>query len=419
MKSFARTLALCLLAAVPAVAVESPLVPQPTSAQGRAEPAQPGPGKVEAYVPPGGLGPVYELLDEGVEPLFPLLINDGGGEVGTITREDRDVFAGVEAVRVLPLQKYATRLPGWNFKVVEEPKPPPGPKAPIEVRYLRFAWKKTGGQGIMVQFHDPVKSWAMRYIAGQNVVGWNPAVSVSDRLPAEWEVVTRDLFKEHGTFNLTGVAFTAMYGEPGDYALFDHILLGRTLEDLDKATDLALGRVKPAKPLAGTERDALWNDLLGADRPKATAAIRAFLAAAPDQVKYIGSKLAVAEPDKELGARVRNLVTELDSDEFDTRDRATDELVKIGAPAVDRLRALAEAAPSDEVRFRARVVLKKLGADGAPLSNSGRMARVVRVLDRAGTDDARELLKRMADGEFGPGGGADARAALARRGRKP
>ena len=70
-------------------------------------------------------------------------------------------------------------LPGWAFKVVEGPKARPGPKAPVEVRYLRFAWKKSGGEGLMVQFHDPKKSWAMRYFAGRNVQGWEPATRVS------------------------------------------------------------------------------------------------------------------------------------------------------------------------------------------------------------------------------------------------
>ena len=247
----------------PPSAFEKPLVPQREVIMQPVHPTDPVPGN-GIDKPPELKDGVVELLDEGVEPLFPLLINDGGNEPGTITREDRDVFAGVEAVRVTPLQKYRSRLPGWNFRVVENPKLPPGPKAPIEVRYLRFAWKKSGGQGIMVQFHDPVKSWAMRYFAGQNAVGWT-AKSVSPKLPIEWEVVTRDLFKEHGEFNITGMALTAMYGDT-DFALFDHMLLGQSVADLDRATDLALGRMKPAKPLAGKDRDAAWANLLGSDR---------------------------------------------------------------------------------------------------------------------------------------------------------
>jgi hypothetical protein len=47
------------------------------------------------------------------------------------------------------------------------------------------------------------------------------------------------------------------------------------------------------------------------------------------------------------------------------------------------------------------------------------MARVVRVLERAGTKDAKDLLKRMAAGDFGFDGAPDARLALERLARKP
>ena len=398
-----------LLAAIPVVGFEKPLVPQREIVQ-PAFPGQPGNPAVN-YTPPKADGPIVELLDEGVEAIFPQLINDGGGEPGTITREERDVFAGVEAVRVTPVQKYRTRIPGWNFKIAEKP------KAEGEHRYLRFAWKKHGGAGIMVQFHDPVKSWSMRYFAGQNAVGWQPAVSVSDKVPVEWDLVTCDLYKDHGAFNMTGFALTAMYGE-GTVAFFDHMLLGRTIEDLDKATDAALGKVKPAKALAGKERDALWTDLGGTDRPKAATALRAFLSTAPDQVEFLRARLAVASPDKEFNARVRKLIADLDADDFDVRDAATEALIKIGAPSAEMVRSLVTNGPSDEVKYRARLILKRLGVDGAPESTAGKMARVVRVLERAGTKDARDMLTRIAAGEFGADGAAGANLALARLQKK-
>src|SRR4029077_4702851 len=130
-----------------------------------------------------------------------------------------------------------------------------------------------------------------------------------------------------------------MYGD-GDFALFDHMLLGRTIEDLDKATDAALGKVKPEKPLAGKERDALWADLRGADRAKAATAIRAFLATAPDQVAFIRDNLATAAPDKEIAMRIKKLIADLDADDFDAREAATEGLIKLGAPAVDMVRSL-------------------------------------------------------------------------------
>ena len=171
------------------------------------------------YKAPKADGPVVELLDEGVDALLPVLTNDGSGEVGTITREDRDVFAGVEAGRVTPMQKYRGHIPGWNFKIVE------APKAAGEFRHFRFAWKKIGGRGLTIQLHDPIKTWAFRYHGGQNVFGWQPSTQVSTKMPVEWELVTRDLFKEFGTFTITGFALSP---HDGTAALFDHMLLGRT-----------------------------------------------------------------------------------------------------------------------------------------------------------------------------------------------
>src|SRR5262249_30479823 len=75
-----------------------------------------------AYKAPKADGPVVELIDESIDTLGPVFTNDGNGEPGAVSREDRDVFAGVEALRVTPHQKYRGFIPGWDFKIVEKPK---------------------------------------------------------------------------------------------------------------------------------------------------------------------------------------------------------------------------------------------------------------------------------------------------------
>lgn len=419
MRSLAWLSVCALVLVLPAVGLgEKPLrIPPPLGGPvpGPGFPGQPGFAGDANYKAPKADGAVVELLDEGVDPLIPVLINDGGGEAGTATREDRDVFAGVEAMRVTPQQKYRSNVPGWNFNIVEKPAAQPGPKAIPEFRYMRFAWKKVGGTGVMVQLHDPAKSWAFRYHAGTNVFGWQPSTQVAAQVPGEWEIVTRDLFKDWGAFNLTGIAFSPL---DGTAALFDHVVLARTIEDLDKATDAALGRTKPAQVLGGPERDAQWAALLGDDRVKAAPAVRAFLAGAPDQVAYISEKLGKLAVDKDQLARVQKLLKELDADDFDARDRATDELVKLGAGAFEAVKALADTAPNPEAGYRARLVLRRMNAVGAPVSSAGRLARVVRVLERADTEPARAVLEKLAAGEYGFDIAPDARAALARLKKK-
>lgn len=363
------------------------------------------PDSEKPYKAPKADGPVVELLDETVEPLFPVLDNDGNKDSGTAAREDRDVFAGVEAARVTPSQRFNGKVPGWSFKIVEKP------KEAGEFRYIRFAWKKIGGNGIMIQLNDPTKSWGVRYYAGYNVHGWYPALQVSGPIPTEWTVVTRDVYKDFGAFTITGIALTPLNGEA---ALYDHMLLGRSIEDLDKATDLALGRTKLEKAPDGRERDALWADLMGTNRTKAAAAQRAFLASAGNHVAYIGDNLAKYAPDKKQTERIQQLLKDLDADSFDVRDAATEELAKFGSDAAEAVRGLAARPPSDEVAYRAKLVLKRMNAPGMPVSTTGRTVRAVRVLERAGTREARDLLNRIAEGEFGFGLAADAKAALGR-----
>src|SRR5262245_30299748 len=106
MRTFASVVVVGLVAALPAVGLEDPPQPVPLIE----DVIQPLPDPAANYKAPNANGAVVELLDEGVAPLFPLFTNDGGGEPGTITTEDHDVFAGVEAVRVTPTQRYRAHI---------------------------------------------------------------------------------------------------------------------------------------------------------------------------------------------------------------------------------------------------------------------------------------------------------------------
>jgi hypothetical protein len=69
----------------------------------------------------------------------------------------------------------------------------------------------------------------LRYEAGPADNPYNAAaIKVDAALPAEWTVVTRDLFADFGAFRLDGLAFTASDGEA---ALFDHVYLARSADD--------------------------------------------------------------------------------------------------------------------------------------------------------------------------------------------
>ncbi len=158
------------------------------------------------------------LFDDEAE--FVSSLTDGGG-VAALVRED--VFSGSAALTVTPPQRYAARIPGWSFRIAERP-------VPGEYRFLRLAWKTTGGDGVMVEIAadgrwPPARSPKRRYYSGKNTTEWE-ARRVSERAPAEWTVITVDLWRDSGDFTLTGIAPTAM----GGVARFDRIELLRRIE---------------------------------------------------------------------------------------------------------------------------------------------------------------------------------------------
>ncbi|MBL8798159.1 MAG: HEAT repeat domain-containing protein [Planctomycetia bacterium] len=177
-------------------------------------------GKTKPY----GGGETVELFEDNHN----LLLAQLTAEDGPAAAEMNDKFSGTASIKIQPSQRYNPHISGWAFPIAEKPELG-------QYRYIRFAWKKAGGNGIMLQLHTNTRGWENRYCAGKNSVGWN-ALSVDDKSPGEWTVVTRDLFKDFGNapFLLHGMALTPMDGTAG---YFDHIYLGRSIEELDKITD--------------------------------------------------------------------------------------------------------------------------------------------------------------------------------------
>lgn len=155
---------------------------------------------------------------------FATALNEGAG---TATVETSDRFSGAAALSITPPQRWNLNMPGWQYRITEKP-------GPGEFRYLRWAWKSRGGQGVMLELAGGGR-WPLaekplwRYYSGANTTGW-AAVQVSPDAPREWTVVTRDLWKDFGPFTLTGIAPTAS----GGVGLFDRIELLRSLDSVQR-----------------------------------------------------------------------------------------------------------------------------------------------------------------------------------------
>ena len=95
-------------------------------------------------------------------------------------------------------------------------------------------------------------------------------------------------------------------------------------------------------------------------------------------------------------ARLAQLIIDLDSESYDTRQQAQVELAKLGALAEAKLRQTLASNPSAEVQCQAEVLLNKL--DGPLTLPQVRELRAVELLERLGTCEARALLTELAEG---------------------
>lgn len=190
----------------------------------------------------GGRRPNEPARPRNLPPLLPIFEDDAGFAArldqggGRASLDKEDKYSGTASLRVTPKQIHNARLGQLNVDIRERP-------GQDEYRYLRFAWKKPAGrQPIGLQLANN-GFWTVRYHAGSVRNPWGDSNLVDRDMPAEWVVVTRDLFAEAGEFTLTGIALDAFDG----LALFDHIYLARRLEDFPAARTVAV-IVKTSEP---------------------------------------------------------------------------------------------------------------------------------------------------------------------------
>jgi WD40 repeat protein len=94
--------------------------------------------------------------------------------------------------------------------------------------------------------------------------------------------------------------------------------------------------------------------------------------------------------------RLAALISDLDANDFGTREKASAELEKLGRLAEAALRQALKGNPSAEVTARLKTLLEKLDRQDA-LPQQRSLLRVVEVLERVKTAEARQLLERMAN----------------------
>jgi WD40 repeat protein len=155
----------------------------------------------------------------------------------------------------------------------------------------------------------------------------------------------------------------------------------------------------------------LWSDL-SEEPPRAYQAIWALGDSPKQALPFLKERL---KPVEEVDPKqIRQLLADLDSDQFASREKAAKELAKLGERIHPALRKVLEGQPSEEVRTRLKAILEE---PAVPSGETLRTLRAIQVLERIGTDEAREVLKKLAAGAEGARETQEAKETLARLAR--
>jgi WD40 repeat protein len=173
----------------------------------------------------------------------------------------------------------------------------------------------------------------------------------------------------------------------------------------------------PNRPAAGdlTAKafDRVWDGLGDPDAARAHAASCALTGSPRQAVALLAGRLRpvqAASPE-----RLSRLVSELNNDAFDARERATVELEGLEETAVPALRDALRNQPTPELRRRLSRLLERLsGEQDAPPPDVLRTLRAIEVLERVGDVGARRLLAQLAAGAPEARRTQEAKAALKR-----
>lgn len=204
------------------------------------------------------------IFEEDVK--FAELLNQGPGRADL---ESEKPYSGARSLKVSHGAAKNPSIPGLDALICETPRLG-------QFRFAVFAWKKTTGTRLQLQFanrgilgdagllagaerpqmisrhglrrtqtmDERGQRYAYTYEAGA-VTPQPPFPSrLSGDLPRDWQLVQRDLFGDFGLFHVTGLSLN---NTDGDAALFDHIYLARTNADLEFAARLLVNPQPPAQ----------------------------------------------------------------------------------------------------------------------------------------------------------------------------
>jgi dipeptidyl aminopeptidase/acylaminoacyl peptidase len=226
-----------------------------------------------------------------------------------------------------------------------------------------------------------------------------------DKTITLWEVATRN---ERRTLAGHGHAVRAAVFSPDGKTL-----ASASMDESVNLWDVFTVKTEPiaSAVLPSIELEELWRKLADDNSASAYIAMQT-LAGTPVQAALILTERLrpVAGPtDKQITA----WIADLDSDRFVVRQRATDELAKLGRSIELALRSkLAEKPPLEVVQRLEQLLLKIEHQQLSP--DSIRVLRAIEVLEHIGSTDAKQLLQKLVTGGHGALATHEAKASLTR-----
>jgi WD40 repeat protein len=177
-----------------------------------------------------------------------------------------------------------------------------------------------------------------------------------------------------------------------------------------------LERCAVPAPAEKAEAARWWADLGGDDAPRAYRA-GWLLGATPAPALALARRHLRPVPPLAPG-RLPRLLADLDHERFAAREAAEADLKALGRRAEADLRRALKSARSAEVKRRLRRLLAPLDAHPGALPEEWLASRALGVLERVGSDEARRLVRELAEGCPTARQTQEARAALARLARR-
>jgi RNA polymerase sigma factor (sigma-70 family) len=155
----------------------------------------------------------------------------------------------------------------------------------------------------------------------------------------------------------------------------------------------ATGGARLDAALSAEQLQTLWCDLKDTDAGRAYRSLWQLAVSPKKAFPFLAKKLRPAAPlDAAQQKQANRLLMDLDSNQFSVRQKAEDELEKIGLMVEPALRKALDCKLSLEVRQRIEAVLTKLASERL------RITRALEAIEHMNTQDVRRLLEALSEG---------------------